>query len=194
MSRNGQDEYAKHNILSSVLPALTNDKSSNYIIQPTFFWPSSEHDCSRHAIRLTHWLCSSCEPLFSRSNQSLENLPGKQDCQPIKHAPRHASLWALASLIWCRLQKNAAKFRERETQKLWEIKKSWPQDRKQQRLWLFLAWVRLKYHTLHFYRSCSGHILLMMLNVELMFKLKSWVLRVQSSLFFHFIASINHQL
>lgn len=84
---------------------------------------------------------------FSRSNQSLENLPGKQDCQPIKHAPRHASLWASVSLIWCSLQKDEAKFSERETQKLWEIKKSWPQDRKQQRLWLFLAWVRLKWNT-----------------------------------------------
>lgn len=50
----------------------------------------------------------------------------------------------LLSDVVCRKMRQSL---AREKQKLWEIKKSWPQDRKQQRLWLFLAWVRLKWNT-----------------------------------------------
>lgn len=132
---------------------------------------------------------------FSRSNQSLENLPGKQDCQPIKHAPRHASLWASVSLIWCSLQKDEAKFSERETETVGNQEKLASGQEATEIMIIFgLSQIKMKYHTLHFYRSCSGHILLLMLNVGLVFKLKSWALRVQSSLLFHFFASINHQL
>lgn len=72
-----QAKYAKDNILSSLLPALTDDKSLNYIIQATFIWPSSEHACSRHAIRLTHWLCSSCELWIFQ----VKSVPGESPGQ-----------------------------------------------------------------------------------------------------------------